>query len=120
MHAHHDPCARFKETGWGLHPRQGGQLGGCCSAQVKDDVLGLQGECIHGVRFEGGFQSQVSRMCCSLRPGERGGKLSKEDPRCWLEQLSGAIYIGSRLFWGAVGDVWVGYVAESHQHMDGI
>lgn len=33
-------------------------------------------------------------------------------------QLSGAIYIESRLLWGAVGGVWVGYVAESHQHMD--
>ena len=83
-------------------------------------MLGLQEKSIHGVGFEVAFQRQVSRMCCSLRPGEPGGELSREDPWCWLEQLSGAIYIESRLFWGAVGGVWVGYVAESHQHMDGI
>ena len=72
MHAHHDPCARFKETGWGLHPRQGGQLGGCCSAQVKDDVLGLQGECIHGVRFEGVFRVRSVGCAAASDLGNEG------------------------------------------------
>lgn len=34
--------------------------------------------------------------------GNKAGELSKRGPWCWLEQLSGAIYIESRLLWGAV------------------